>query len=91
MADITVTGSDRGSLEYDVAVQDGGRTSSYQVSVPPDLPGRLGGVAPHTLVRESFAFLLEREPPSSILSKFSLSVVPRYFPEYLDEMRSRLS
>lgn len=34
------------------------------------------------LVQRSFAFLLEREPPSSILLTFDLSVIERYFPEY---------
>jgi hypothetical protein len=34
------------------------------------------------LVRRSFDFLLEREPPSSILGTFDLSVIERYFPEY---------
>jgi hypothetical protein len=41
------------------------------------------GVAdPTELVRRSFAFLLEREPPSSILRSFDLPVIGRYFPEY---------
>jgi hypothetical protein len=34
------------------------------------------------LVRRSFEFLLEREPPSSILQTFDLSVIQRYFPDY---------
>jgi hypothetical protein len=34
------------------------------------------------LVVRSFEFLLEREPASSILSSFELSVIPHYFPEY---------
>jgi len=34
------------------------------------------------LVRRSFDFLLQREPPSSILRTFDLSVIERYFPEY---------
>jgi hypothetical protein len=33
-------------------------------------------------VQSSFEFLLEREPPSSILKTFELSVIERYFPEY---------
>ncbi|MGH9225389.1 MAG: hypothetical protein ACRD2W_16765 [Acidimicrobiales bacterium] len=100
MGDITVKESDRGPLEFDVAVGGGvgggidgggGRKSSYRVSVPSDLPDQLGGVAADTLVRESFAFLLEREPASAILPEFSLSVISRYFPEYLAEMKSRLA
>ena len=34
------------------------------------------------LVRRSFEFLLEREPATSILGSFQLSVIQRYFPEY---------
>jgi hypothetical protein len=34
------------------------------------------------LVRRSFEFLLEREPASSILRQFDLSVIQGYFPEY---------
>jgi len=33
-------------------------------------------------VRESFRFLLEREPKESILREFDLSVIKRYFPDY---------
>lgn len=40
------------------------------------------------LVRRSFDFLLEREPPSSILSRFELPVIERYFPEYDRLIRS---
>jgi hypothetical protein len=34
------------------------------------------------LVERSFAFLLEREPPGSILRSFDLLEIARYFPEY---------
>jgi len=34
------------------------------------------------LVLRSFEFLLEREPPSSILRRFALTDIERYFPEY---------
>jgi len=34
------------------------------------------------LVREAFAFLLEREPKESILRRFALSDIERYFPEF---------
>lgn len=33
------------------------------------------------LVRKSFEFLLEREPNTSILRTFELSVIQQYFPE----------
>ena len=42
------------------------------------------------VVRASFAFLMEREPASSILPEFSLAIIPRYFPEYIEELPERL-
>jgi hypothetical protein len=59
--------------------------------VPPDLPEALGwapGREP-ALVVQSFEFLLDREPATSILRRFSLDVIGDYFPEYRAEMRSR--
>jgi hypothetical protein len=46
---------------------------------------------PTDLVERSFAFLLEREPPSSILRSFDLPVIGRYFPEYETGIRRRTS
>jgi hypothetical protein len=34
--------------------------------------------------------LLEREPKESILNRFDLSVISRYFPEYEREIKKRL-
>ena len=45
-----------------------------------------GGAAVEDLVRRSFEFLLEHEPPGSILRRFDLSVIERYFPEYGQRM-----
>jgi len=36
-------------------------------------------------VRRSFAFLLAREPNTSILREFSLGTIEQYFPEYARE------
>lgn len=41
-----------------------------------------GKVSTARLVEKSFEFLLEREPNTSILRSFELSVIGRYFPEY---------
>jgi hypothetical protein len=53
---------------------------------------RLAGekIEPEELVRRSFEFLLEREPKESILSRFDLSVINRYFPEYEREIKRSL-
>lgn len=34
------------------------------------------------LVRRSFAFLLEHEPPEAIMQEFDLPLIGRYFPAY---------
>lgn len=39
------------------------------------------------LVRRAFAFLLAREPNTSILPDFTLSTVEHYFPEFAREFR----
>jgi hypothetical protein len=45
---------------------------------------------PSKLVEESFRFLLEREPPSSILRMLAISDIARYFPDYPAEIGRRL-
>lgn len=47
-----------------------------------------GAVDVGELVRRSFAFLLENEPPESILRRFDLREIERYFPEYPEAMRA---
>jgi hypothetical protein len=42
---------------------------------------------PTDLVRRSFAFLLRREPPTSILESFDLTAIGHYFPEYESTIR----
>ena len=46
-----------------------------------------GATDPEDLVRRSFAFLLAREPNTSILRRFDLAVIGTYFPEYEREIR----
>jgi hypothetical protein len=93
--------------EFRVQVREGGRETTHQVTVPERLGEglelhddhleRLGeGLELHDdhleqVVRESFRFLLEREPATSILARFSLSDISRYFPEYPSELAHRLS
>ena len=48
------------------------------------------GETPEALVAESFRFLLEREPPESILRSFELPIIGRYFADYAEEIRRRL-
>ena len=82
-----------GPREFGVTVRGEGAETNHKVTVPDSLVDDLGlpEVDDETLVEESFDFLLEREPPTSILREFPLTVISEYFPEYLDELRRRLS
>jgi len=81
-----------GGWVCDVEVEARGESSRHSVTVSAAELARWGGgedkAAVEDLVRRSFDFLLEREPPSSILRRFDLSVIQRYFPEY-DQRMSR--
>ena len=88
-SDIEVTPADGG---YRVDVHQASRTTTHVVTVPTDLVIGVGWerAGAEALVRESFVFLLEREPASSILRRFSLGVIGDYFPEYRAEIRRRV-
>ncbi len=38
--------------------------------------------SPERVIKAAFAFLLEREPKESILSRFDVTVISRYFPSF---------
>jgi hypothetical protein len=77
---------------FRVQVVESGTKSTHQVTLDPKDYARLAGgaVEPEELIRKSFQFLLEREPKESILSRFDLSVISRYFSEYEREIKKRL-
>ncbi len=67
-----------------VTVREGASSTTHEVAVSSADVARLapGATDPEDLVRRSFAFLLAREAKESILSRFELPVIGRYFPEY---------
>ena len=77
---------------FRVRLTDGEAVTDHRVTVPPGYLDELGipEADPEAVVRESFAFLLEREPATSILPDFSLPEIARYFPEYPAELPRRL-
>lgn len=79
--------------DYAVKVRAARGETSHTVSVPKELLATLGvpEVPVEEIVRASFAFLLDREPARSILPRFSLDVVGRYFPEYPAELKGYLA
>jgi hypothetical protein len=79
----------RNGDEFEVTVEEGGSSTSHTVTVDDDYHRKLTGgeISKEELVRRSFEFLLEREPKESILSRFNLKVITRYFPSYGTEIR----
>ena len=79
--------------KFRVRITESGSETIHDVTVSPNVYTKLtnGKVEPEELVRRSFEFLLEREPKESILTRFDLSVISRYFPEYEGEIKRRLS
>jgi hypothetical protein len=78
-----------GDNTFEVTVE-GRTTTKHKVTVDPAYGRKLTGgrVSPEVLIEKSFAFLLEREPNTSILRVFDLSVIGKYFPEYELEIRN---
>jgi hypothetical protein len=76
---------------YRVVVADERGTTTHDVTVTPEDVARYApGSTPERLLDASFRFLLKREPASSILSRFALPVIERYFPEYPRIVRQML-
>jgi hypothetical protein len=78
-----------GQILFDVRVTDGGSESRHEVTLSEEDYRRLGEGygSPDEFVRACFEFLLEREPKESILSRFDVSVISRYFPEFEETIR----
>ncbi len=68
---------------FEVTVEER-TTTTHTVTVPVSYYEKLTDkkVSADVLVKKSFEFLLEREPNTSILRNFELSIIGRYFPEY---------
>ena len=76
---------------FEVTVED--RTvTTHRVTVTPEVYDDLteGKVSIERLIEKSFEFLLQREPNTSILRRFDLPIIGRYFPEYEKTIRSML-
>jgi hypothetical protein len=91
MADLDITAA--GEHVYDVAItDDAGRQSQHCVTVPVRFLTDLGLAASQEplLVRASMVYLLEQEPPSSVMAAFTLDDITRYFPSYRNEIVARI-
>jgi hypothetical protein len=79
--------------DFAVDVTEGTTHTRHRVIVPTELLDDLGLIDAdeQRVVRESFEFLLEREPATSIYDEFPLDTVASQFPEFAEELRARLA
>ena len=86
---VCYTAFDGWNCHVTVADTDGSRTE-HSVSVNRAELQRLSPTGDvQQLVEASFRFLLEKEPKESILPRFKLSDIERYFPEFAQEIAKR--
>lgn len=90
-AKIEVKKSEDGA--YEVRVIERKSESSHRVTLAEKDYASLtdGKITAEELIRRSFEFLLEHESKESILERFDLLVISRYFPHYEREMKKRIA
>lgn len=86
---VTALGNDR----YGVKITEGDITTGHRVAVAPDLLDDLGiaDADPVEVVRQTIGFLLDREPSTSIWEHFPLDQVAQHYPDFYDELLTRLA
>ena len=74
----------------EVRVAENGSSSTHTVTVSEEELARYADASADvkTLVHDAFRFLLEREPKESILRRFAISDIERYFPEFGERGRA---
>ncbi len=81
MAMIDVVEINQGTFRVTV---DASSSTEHEVTVDSTYAQTLtnGVISTDELVKKSFEFLLDKEPNTSILRRFNLTVISRYFPDY---------
>lgn len=86
---IQVRRTDEGDpLGFDVIVREGKGETRHHVTLSRAVCERLTGGkhTPEACLEAAFRFLLDREPKESILGRFDVTVISRYFPEFEREL-----
>ena len=80
-------------LIFEVVVREGKGETRHQVTMSRDTCERLtsGKHTPERCLEAAFKFLLDREPKESILRRFDVTAIARYFPEFEQEIPRYLS
>ena len=77
------------AMEFEVRVGEGPSATAHRVSMSEDQYKKLGDGAgkPSDFIEAAFRFLLDRESKQSIMSRFDITVISKYFPEFEDKIK----
>jgi hypothetical protein len=80
-------------LDFEVVVREGSGETRHLVTMSQVMSQRLtaGKHTPERCLEAAFRFLLDREPKESILGRFDIAVISRYFPEFETDLPDYLS
>ncbi len=80
-------------LDFEVVVREGRGETCHHVTMSRQMCDRLtaGKHMPERCLEAAFRFLLDREPKESILGRFDVTAISRYFPEFERELPRYLS
>jgi hypothetical protein len=80
-------------LEFEVVVRQEGSKTTHRVRIAREMYLQLTGGKhkPERFLDAAFRFLLDREPKESILRRFDIQIIGRYFPEFEQELPHYLS
>jgi hypothetical protein len=90
MAEVHVERTQSGEVfEFSVRVSDKGNETQHHVTLSEHEYARLGTgyASPEEFVHACFGFLLARETKEQILPQFDVNVIPRYFPDFENQIR----
>jgi hypothetical protein len=80
-------------LDFEVVVREGEGETRHHVTMSREICDRLTADkhTPERCLEAAFRFLLDRAPKESILERFDVTVISRYFPEFERELPHYLS
>lgn len=79
--------------KFEAVVREGKGETRHHVTMRQETYEQLtrGKYTPERCIEAAFRFLLDREPKESILGRFDVTVISRYFPEFEQELPRYLS
>jgi hypothetical protein len=85
--------AERDCLIFEVVVREAKGETRHHVTMSRETCERLtcGKHTPERCLEAAFQFLLDREPKESILRRFDVRAISRYFPEFEREISHYLS